>query len=519
MATELIDASTNLADLLRRHPQVRRVLARHGLEGCGGDQGPSESLAFFARMHGIELDALIGDLQAEAAKPSAETYAYKETLGDYIYRRFFKAGIAILLTVGGLWGAIALVQLATDRTLGEFRLLATIHSHAHAMIFGWVGLFVMGFAYQSFPRFRMTKLWRPEFANASFYLMLAGIGLRIAAEQLERGPAALALGGISAAAELGAIVIFLIVLRKTVGQSIGPRSPYEWFIGAGLAWFLVQAVASSFFFFAKATAASATALLERVALFDAPLRDMQLLGFAALMIAGVSQRFVPIVYGLPAPRRARQRELFWLMNGSLLLAIASFPLFELTHRAIFASALQLAYLAMLGWVALLIDQVGVFRRAGETDRSLKFIRAAYAWLALSMLMLAALPAYGISRSEPFSHAWWGAHRHAFTVGFVSMMIIGVSSRIVPILSGVKGEGLTRLWGPFLLLNLGCAGRVALEVLTDFAPGAAYRWIGVTGFIEVAALAWWGVGMWRVMDLAKIHRQDVLGPPARMASAP
>ncbi|HEV2388083.1 MAG TPA: NnrS family protein [Candidatus Acidoferrales bacterium] len=517
MPAEPIDASTNLADLLRRHPQIRRVLARHGLEGCGGGQGPSESLAFFARMHGIELGALIEDLRAEAAKPAVEQVVYRETLADYIYRRFFKAGIAILLTVGGLWGAIALAELATARTLGDIRLLATIHSHAHAMIFGWVGLFVMGFAYQSFPRFRMTRLWRPELANASFYLMLGGIGLRIGAEQLERGRAALVLGGVSAGAELAAIAIFLIVLRKTVGQSIGPRSPYEWFIAAGLGWFLAQAAASSFFFFAKATAATATELLRRVALFDPPLRDVQLLGFAALMIAGVSQRFVPVVYGLPAPRHARPRELFWLMNGSLVLAVASFPLLDLYHRVIFASTLQLAYLAMLGWAVLLIDQVGVFRHAAETDRSLKFIRAAYGWLALSMLMLAALPMYGISRGEPFSHAWWGAHRHAFTVGFVSMMIIGVSSRIVPILSGVKGEGLTRLWGPFLLLNLGCAGRVALEVLTDFAPRAAYRWIGVTGFIEVAALAWWGVGMWRVMNLAKTHRASVLGSPARRAA--
>jgi quercetin dioxygenase-like cupin family protein len=51
----------------------------------------------------------------------------------------------------------------------SLKLLPAIHAHAQAMISGWVGLFVMGFAYQSFPRFKNTTLWRPELANLSFY--------------------------------------------------------------------------------------------------------------------------------------------------------------------------------------------------------------------------------------------------------------------------------------------------------------------------------------------------------------
>ncbi|HZW92958.1 MAG TPA: hypothetical protein VFF64_08400 [Candidatus Eremiobacteraceae bacterium] len=38
----------------------------------------------------------------------------------------------------------------------------------------------------------------------------------------------------------------------------------------------------------------------RIALIDGPLRDIQLRGFAALVIADVSQRFVPQVYGVIA---------------------------------------------------------------------------------------------------------------------------------------------------------------------------------------------------------------------------
>jgi len=51
---------------------------------------------------------------------------------------------------------------------------------------------------------------------------------------------------------------------------------------------------------------------------------MQLLGFAALIIAGVSQRFVPLVYGLKPPKRDRQSLIFAFMNVSLLLNMISY---------------------------------------------------------------------------------------------------------------------------------------------------------------------------------------------------
>jgi len=43
----------------------------------------------------------------------------------------------------------------------------------------------------------------------------------------------------------------------------------------------------------------------------------------ALIIAGVSQRFVPQVYGLTRSGRDHQRLIFWLMNGSLVLNMIS----------------------------------------------------------------------------------------------------------------------------------------------------------------------------------------------------
>ena len=240
---------------------------------------------------------------------------------------------------------------------------------------------------------------------------------------------------------------------------------------------------------------------------------MQLFGFAALIIAGVSQRFVPVVYGLGKAKHNYQRLIFWLINGSLVLDITSYLTFFVTGNPVAAFFLEISYLLMPLWAVLLVIQLGIFRRPSQLDRSWKFIRAAYLWLLVAMAMVPLLIPYSNWTGEAFSHAFWGAERHAFTVGFVSMMILAVSSRVVPILAGVDSGRLPPLWGPFILLNAGCAGRVSLQVLTDFVPHFAYSLIGITGIMELSAIAWWGVGLWHEMNLSKTQRASLLKAPS------
>src|SRR5581483_8731707 len=204
----------------------------------------------------------------------------------------------------------------------------------------------------------------------------------------------------------------------------------------------------------------------------------------------------------------RQTLIFWLINGSLILNIASYVLLLTTHNFYSAIGLELAYLLMPLWAALLAIQLGVFRKPSQPDRTFKFVRAAYVWLLIACAMMPFFPLYGTLTHQVFAHTYMGSHRHAFTVGFISMMILGVSSRVVPILAGVDSKKMNSLWAPFVLLNVGCAGRVLLQVLTDFVPGIAYPLIGFTGFIELTALAWWGIELWRTMNLAQTVRSKL-----------
>jgi hypothetical protein len=505
-----INPETSVADVVQQCPSTRRIFDEHGLRGCGGQNGPAESLAFFANVHQVDLDRLLRELNAEMKNPAGD-YRFHESLEDYIYRRFFKAGIAIAITLGVLWGAINLLQIAMRGSFLQAGLLPAIHAHAHAMVYGWVGLFVMGFAYQSFPRFKNTKLWRPELANLSFYLVLGGIVARVTAEMVQPALAGLVLGGIAAAVELLAVSLFAIILYRTARQSIEPPNKYEKFIFGSVFWLALGTVLSQVFFFAKATANNERELIARIATIDGPLRDIQLLGFALFVIAGVSQRFVPMVYGLARPQRDRQTTIFVLMTLSLALNIISYVGLLATHGALFAIGLEAAYVLMPVWAVLLTQQLGIFSQPTTPDRTFKLVRAAYVWLLISCFMMPFFLLYGRLTRQLFAHTYMGAYRHAFTVGFISLMIMGVAGRVLPILAGVDGNRISSLRGPFLLINLGCAGRVLLQVVTDFSP-RAYPFLGMTGFIELTALTWWGIEMWHTMNLAKQRILATVPPP-------
>jgi uncharacterized protein involved in response to NO len=124
-------------------------------------------------------------------------------------------------------------------------------------------------------------------------------------------------------------------------------------------------------------------------------------------------------------------------------------------------------------------------------------------------MLLLLPVYQLASGVPFSHAYYGAIRHAITVGFISLMIMGVSARVVPTLRGVHPKALGSLMGPFLLVNTGCLLRVSLQTLTDWHP-VFFAAVGVSGLFELTGLAWWGGEMLRLMFRPVVQGRDRSG---------
>src|SRR6266508_715502 len=251
-----ITAEMFLPDIVARYPATRAVLDRYGLHGCGGPQGPREQLGWFARLHGVPIDKLLGELNEAAQNPNAVSLASEPSIADTIYRPFFIAGLATVLTLGCVWGAINLATIGLRQNFSSVS-YSWVLAHGHAMVTGFVGFFIMGFAYQAFPRFKHTSLWKPKLAFMSLPLMAVGIIIQTIAHLIvpslgtqASSPAVLGplvLEGIEAAIQLAAVIIFALAIIKTARQANKPEV-YDRFVYAALAWFVVAAVANPIIF-------------------------------------------------------------------------------------------------------------------------------------------------------------------------------------------------------------------------------------------------------------------------------
>jgi len=437
---------------------------------------------------------------------------------DRIHRRFFLAGIAAMLTVGVGWGAWLLLQVAANESFTAPSVLA-INAHGQAQIYGWVGLFILGFAYQAFPRFKRTRLALPRLAAASFLLMLAGIVARSLAEPRGGTPpwAEIAMAG--GALQLLAVLAFATVVATTYRRADASLEVNDRYILAAVGWFVAAAAFDLFHLHGTLYAPTREALLAQVATYQFALRDLQIHGLAMTMIFGVSMRFFPASLSTPPPSAALARRLWLPLNLAIAGEVVGFVMFMRTKAAPWAALMGIAIVALAACATAFVLNLRLFRPMPDADRSLKFLRASHVWLVLSLAMLVAAPAYFRLAGVPFSHAWYGAMRHAITVGFISLSIMGVAARVVPTLAGIHTGSLTTLWVPFVLVNLGCATRVAGQIATDVTP-AAFPFAGVSGLLELSGLAIWGAGLARV--LLRAPRPAALpapAPPARAAAPP
>src|SRR5678815_3105103 len=205
----------------------------------------------------------------------------RENVADTIYRRFFLGGIALILTAGASWGAYLLWQIGFA---GKFTgvPLQQVNAHGQAQIYGWCGLFIMGFAYQAFPRLWHTDLTKPKLAVAGFALMLIGLTLRTFGMIAVGSGAALLAQNIGGIAQIAAVTMFAVQLYITFRRSTARLEPYVGFVLAALVWMLAATVLDQWHTYRTMTASTRDAVIEQVATWQAPLRDLQVHGLASV---------------------------------------------------------------------------------------------------------------------------------------------------------------------------------------------------------------------------------------------
>ena len=98
-----ITGNTTVKDIVMHNPETKGVFSKYGLLECGGEYGPEEAIYFFARVHNVDPDRLIKELndviRGKVAAPEVSADDM-ESAYENIYEKFIKTAIVIALSTG-----------------------------------------------------------------------------------------------------------------------------------------------------------------------------------------------------------------------------------------------------------------------------------------------------------------------------------------------------------------------------------------------------------------------------------
>ncbi len=487
---DAIGANTSLREIIAVYPETVDLFTRYGLMGCGGERGPDEPLQWFAEVHNINAQTLlsevkqtIGEAQSQGTKASTADRAPEKML----FKRFIYASLALTMGGGVLMGVVDLTLIAMKHAFPGW-LDPYNEAHGHVQIFGFVSLFILGVAYHVVPRMKAAKLWSESLAETSFVLMVIGVVLRGALQPQMGGPLWItALVITSAILEAVAISLFVWVIAKTLQASPPASEGFEKYLIAGSAWFWLMGVANLGILLAMAAQRSNTIPV----ILNWSLRHLQLDGFIAMFIFGISRRTISVFMGRRAPDARLDRAVFYSINAAVVARIVSDLMMDVSPslfaRALMGVAGGVELLAIFGFIynLHLFEKPQVDLSQTPIPREYeKFVLHAYAWLALATLMIAAFTAYEVVTTHAVPHAMMGAYRHALTVGFIAMMIMGYSHRIIPVFTGNRVFSPRLLNGSFAFVAVGNLMRVTFQSLTVPFGKPMFTAAGFSGYFEM-----------------------------------
>ncbi|HET9920124.1 MAG TPA: hypothetical protein VFQ30_09815 [Ktedonobacteraceae bacterium] len=426
--------------------------------------------------------------------------------------------VAWVLRSALLLGASAGFVLATVLTLTSALAVplagwwtAVAQAHGHLQLYGWAGLFVLGVALHFLPRLRGTPLVAPWLVPWILALQVTALLLRGLSEPL------LEINGTiiwrvllitSGMLECLALLTVVLLLGLTAGR--GPALSTRPAFGSVL---LFMAMA----FCSLAVASIVNLINVTQAAFSGGLiasngDDLNVLlglfGFIVPMALAMSARSLPMYAGLEAfPGRVLRPSSIVYLVGLLLAALGTLAG---SQAGAWSERVLGVGFALIGGVILVF--IGVFLlmmrtrgrlpkrvtqlapEPGAAARSYKrqvasernsygpfvaLVASAYLWAMLGGLLLVI---YGVSLFSgiipPFTE---DAIRHSFAVGFIALLISGISVRMIPGFSGHQIASPALVSATLWLGNIAAFLRVGSLL---FAPALAL----FTGGSAIATIA-------------------------------
>ncbi|HET7768775.1 MAG TPA: hypothetical protein VFN74_08350 [Chloroflexota bacterium] len=419
---------------------------------------------------------------------------------------------------------------------------ALAQSHGHAQLFGFAGLMVLGVALVFLPRLRGAPLRGAEWVPLVLVLYGGGVIVRVVIQSgapflgpLGLGRFGFAAGGVialSALLELAGALIGTGLLATTgvsgppLAQRPGLRQVLPLLVAAWLGFLAALALNTLAAFDALwrsllgdgiPLVGQAPWLLDPA--LDALLVRIAFLGWLVPMSVAFAARNFPLfLWTKPAPGRWLTWGLVVLMAGLTLDVAASlFGLFAEIGTALEGIALL--------WLTAVVGALGAKkpppgRPRDPTEAQLAGLTRlplteAFVWLAVAgalLLLRAALPFLGLPPPPE------DVLRHTLGAGFVMLLIVGMSLRLIPGFAG--GVHLDRLraagaaiWSAQVAALLRVAPPLALWLTTtaglDPAPprlvSVLLSFSGLAGAISLAAL-------WLTLSPALAARSDPYDSP-------
>lgn len=422
-------------------------------------------------------------------------YLFRE---EHQYAPFIASAIFFALFVGFPLGLTLAHAAAQGSALGG-RFGPLVQVHGHIQLAGWFGLFIMGMGYRLTSRFTAVKHPNNWIVPLTLAFAVTGLTARTIGQTFaDEGTLFTVLLGASGLLELAAALLFASVVARSLRRGRHDEFGYTRFFAAGITW-LVLAMALNSYLALDAAADSRPLLPVGRSVIVA---FLLLYGFASMFVFSVSVRAFPIFFGR---ERANPRRLIatWIALNAGIALYAAASLWNTYERADILRTGQNLGLVLLGaGIVGMVVAIGIFkgsptRLRDSAQRHMRFVRSAYAWLALAAVLQVAFAVVAELDSRPVHAFEIDAVRHFIAVGFLTVITMGMAFLVMPVLAMRRPGGRAAKIVSVVLLALlhgAAASRGLGSLIADEGNLDAGYWTmtlgGTLAVIAMAVFAWY-----------------------------
>ena len=446
---------------------------------------------------------------------------------------------ALLLGVGGgfLLATVLTLTFALSLPLNTWW-TALAQAHGHLQLYGWAGLFVIGIALHFLPRLRGTPLVAPWLIPWIVIAQVAALLIRALSQPLLVVTGSwfwrilLVLSGVLECFALGAAVLLfaLMIQRRTPYATRRAFRGILPFLGGAFAALTLAALMN---LGNVVQAAASDGLVQGQG--DNLNITLGLLGFLVPVALAMSARSLPMYAGL----EGFPQQVLWPLSTVYFIGLA-LTFISMSWTASFPWLSVMNGLGMILLAVVLLTFIAIFlllmrsrsrlpRKAAQLAPSTQevaqsyhtkivsehntygpfvlLIASSYLWAALGALILAIDGVALLFGTSPLFSL--DAMRHSFAIGFIALLLAGVSARMIPGFSGRKIAGPSWVTALFWLGNLAALLRVGPLLLLP----ALVAWgneglsiytvlFGLSGPVGLAFAICLTINLWPALQVTK-----------------